>query len=330
MVTYVTNLVELIGLGLAIDYSLLVVHRFREELARRRAASTDAIVRTMATAGRAVVVSGLAVAVGLGLLLFMPVPLLRSMGVGGLLIPLASIAAALTLQPALLSLVGAPRRRRRASTSTRGFWARLARAIMRRPRRVPRASAPRSCSRLAAPARRPRPDARLVLRAPVGARGDARLRAAPRRRRRAARHADPGRRRRGRARAARVAPARGRRSTASSTRRLHDPEVLHRRERAAAAATSTPTGRYARVVVARRHEYGDDAEPAASCGRLRDDLVPRARFPAGARVYAGGAPAQGVDFLDRVLRRVPVARARRARAHVRSCCCARSARSSCR
>lgn len=105
MVTYVTNLVGLIGFALAVDYSLLIVFRYREELARGGTAD-DAIVRTMATAGRAVVVSGLAVALGLGLLLFVPVPLIRSLGIGGLLIPLASITAALSLQPALLSLLG--------------------------------------------------------------------------------------------------------------------------------------------------------------------------------------------------------------------------------
>ena len=105
MVAYVTNLVELIGLALAIDYSLLIVHRFREELGRGLAVP-DAVARTMATAGRSVVFSGLAVAAGLAVLLFMPVPFIRSMGVGGLLIPLVSIAAALTLQPVLLSLLG--------------------------------------------------------------------------------------------------------------------------------------------------------------------------------------------------------------------------------
>ncbi len=133
MVTYVTNLVELIGLGLAVDYSLLIVSRFREEIAGR-GTTDDAVVKTMATAGRAVVFSGLAVAIGLGLLVFMPVPLIRSMGIGGFLIPIASIVAALTLQPVLLSLFG-----RRFAQPTRvpdverGFWARLARAVMRRP-----------------------------------------------------------------------------------------------------------------------------------------------------------------------------------------------------
>src|SRR6266511_3965516 len=105
MATYVTNLVQLIGLGIAIDYSLLIVYRFREEL-EAGGSRDDAILRTMATAGRAVIFSGATVAIGLALLLFMPVPFMRSMGVGGFLIPLVSLAAAATLQPALLSFYG--------------------------------------------------------------------------------------------------------------------------------------------------------------------------------------------------------------------------------
>src|SRR5919198_1291352 len=138
MATYVTNLVQLIGLGIAIDYSLLIVYRFREELARN-GSKDDAIVRTMRTAGRAVVFSGATVAIGLALLLFMPSPFMRSMGIGGFLIPLVSIAAAVTLQPALLSLYGRRGVRRAAfvrrvrDSGRRGFWEGLAAAIMRRP-----------------------------------------------------------------------------------------------------------------------------------------------------------------------------------------------------
>src|SRR5438105_2682472 len=141
MATYVTNLVQLIGLGIAIDYSLLIVYRFREEL-DRTGNKDEAIVRTMATAGRAVIFSGVTVAIGLALLLFMPVPFMRSMGVGGFLIPLVSIAAAATLQPALLSVYGQRGTRRvqvaawlrrkhvnlphLAGTDVEhGFWARL-------------------------------------------------------------------------------------------------------------------------------------------------------------------------------------------------------------
>jgi putative drug exporter of the RND superfamily len=137
MATYVTNLVELIGLALAVDYSLLVVYRFREELERGDRVD-DAIVRTMTTAGPSVVFSGATVALGLALLVFIPVPFVRSLGIGGLLIPLVSIAAATTLLPALLSIYGRRgsarlhlTRRRRTS----GVWHRLARSIMRRPLR---------------------------------------------------------------------------------------------------------------------------------------------------------------------------------------------------
>src|SRR5262249_19430353 len=149
MATYVTNLVQLIGLGIAIDYSLLIVYRFREELARG-GSKDDAIVRTMATAGRAVLFSGATVAIGLALLLFMPVPFIRSMGVGGFLIPLVSIAAAATLQPALLSVYGRRGTKRvhvaewlrskgvplphlAGRDVEHGFWARLARWILHRP-----------------------------------------------------------------------------------------------------------------------------------------------------------------------------------------------------
>ena len=86
----------------------------------------------MATAGRAVAFSGGAVAIGLGLLLFVPVPFIRSMGIAGLLIPVVSVAAALTLQPALLSLLGAGSRPPRAAA--RSGAASAPAPIMRRPR----------------------------------------------------------------------------------------------------------------------------------------------------------------------------------------------------
>lgn len=102
--SYVTNLVGLVGLGIAVDYSLLIVHRYREEKASGLA-HEEAIVRTMETAGRAVAVSGIAVATGLALLLLLPLPFLRGFGVGGLLIPAVSVAAALTLLPVLLAVL---------------------------------------------------------------------------------------------------------------------------------------------------------------------------------------------------------------------------------
>jgi RND superfamily putative drug exporter len=141
MAEYVQNIVTLIGLAIAIDYSMLVVFRFREEL-RRRGDPHDALVETMKTAGHATVFSGITVAVGLGLLIFMPVPFMQSMGIGGVLVPLVSIGAAATLLPALLAVMGSKVNRfrvvprsvlERRSKGEGGMWARLAQSIMRRP-----------------------------------------------------------------------------------------------------------------------------------------------------------------------------------------------------
>ena len=108
-VTGVSQIVEfliaLIGLGVAIDYSLLVVSRWREE----RAAGRDnqaAVLEAMNHAGRAVVFSGLTVAIGLLSMIILPVPMLRSVGYGGVLVPLVSVAVAITLLPVILATIG--------------------------------------------------------------------------------------------------------------------------------------------------------------------------------------------------------------------------------
>ncbi len=101
----VQYLIALIGLGVSIDYALLVVVRWREELARG-AAHEQAIERAMATAGRAVVFSGTTVAIGLLALIALPLPFLRSVGYGGMLIPLVSVCVAVTLLPVVLAKLG--------------------------------------------------------------------------------------------------------------------------------------------------------------------------------------------------------------------------------
>ena len=98
-------LIALVGLGVAIDYSLLIIARWREERAHG-CDGDQAVVRAMQTAGRAVVFSGTTVAVGLLALVVLPVPFLRSVGYGGLLIPLVSVAVALTLLPVILAGIG--------------------------------------------------------------------------------------------------------------------------------------------------------------------------------------------------------------------------------
>ena len=98
-------LVALIGLGVAIDYSLLVVLRWREEH-RAGVGNEEAVMKAMQTAGRSVIFSGTTVAIGLLALLVIPVPFLRSVGYGGALIPLVTVAVAITLLPVLLATVG--------------------------------------------------------------------------------------------------------------------------------------------------------------------------------------------------------------------------------
>jgi RND superfamily putative drug exporter len=127
-------LVALIGLGVAIDYSLLLVVRWREER-DRGATGEEAIRRAMETSGAAVAFSGTTVAIGLLALVVVPVPFIRSIGFGGLLIPLVSVLASLTLLPVLLRRFGdrlAWPRRRREEQASRG-WTRWSRAVVRRP-----------------------------------------------------------------------------------------------------------------------------------------------------------------------------------------------------
>jgi RND superfamily putative drug exporter len=131
-------LIALIGLGVAIDYSLLVVTRWREE--RSRGISGEAAVqKAMGTAGNAVVFSGITVGIGLLALVALPIPFLRSMGYGGMLIPLVSVAVTTTLLPVVLSKLGArldwPHRR----TDARASRLRRARPLARGRRRASRA-----------------------------------------------------------------------------------------------------------------------------------------------------------------------------------------------
>jgi len=145
--TYVTNvsiivqfLIALVGLGLAIDYALLMIFRFRDELREGNDVET-ALVETMTHAGRSVIVSGSTVAIGLLAMVALPLPLIRSMGIGGMLIPAVSVLATLTLLPALLAVLGTrinnvrvmPRRFLDHGHGEDGGWGRWARLVLRRP-----------------------------------------------------------------------------------------------------------------------------------------------------------------------------------------------------
>jgi RND superfamily putative drug exporter len=145
--TYITNvsiivqfLIALVGLGVAIDYALLMIFRFRDELRDGEDVET-ALVETMTHAGRSVIVSGSTVAVGLLSLIVLPLPFIRSMGIGGMLIPAVSVIAAITLLPALLAVLGErinsvrvmPKRFVDRGHPEDGAWGRWARLVIRRP-----------------------------------------------------------------------------------------------------------------------------------------------------------------------------------------------------
>ncbi len=296
--SYATNVVELLGLGLAVDYSLLLLHRYREEV-RKDGARDDAVARTMASTGRTVLVSGTAVAIGLTTMALVPVPFIRTLGLAGLLVPVVSMLAAVTLQPALLSLCGPrafdglvlPGRRARR----REAWAALARAVMRRPVLVfaaatallVAASAPALLLRLSPGSLASLPastEAARGLAALTDAFGPGALTPTQI----AVDGGSVGAARRPQVRAA---------IDRLVERLFHDPEVY-------VVATGrdetyvSRDGRYARVVAVGRHEYGAPASRRL-VERVRTVHVPAARFPAPVRVLAGGAPPKGVDFLAR-------------------------------
>jgi RND superfamily putative drug exporter len=156
--TFALNVTTILGLGLAIDYALFIVSRFREELQQNDDVAT-AVSRTVATAGRTVAFSGLTVLIAFAGLLFFPQMFLRSMGLGGMAVVLLDMVLALTLLPAVLSILGrrvdagrmrggvlARRlpagltgmiaRRARSAGTERGGWARVARLVLRRPGEV--------------------------------------------------------------------------------------------------------------------------------------------------------------------------------------------------
>lgn len=147
VLTYITDvsiivqfLIALVGLGVAIDYALLMVFRFRDEL-RERDDVESALVETMTHAGRSVIVSGSTVALGLLSMVALPLPLIRSIGIAGMLIPAVSVLASLTLLPALLAVLGGrinsvrvmPKRLVDHGHPEDGSWGRWARFVLRRP-----------------------------------------------------------------------------------------------------------------------------------------------------------------------------------------------------
>jgi uncharacterized membrane protein YdfJ with MMPL/SSD domain len=314
MAIYVTNIVALIGLAIAVDYSMFVVFRFREELAHTE--DTHAALRTaMATAGRATLFSGGVVAIGLSLLVFMPLPFMRSMGVGGLLVPLVSIAASATLLPALLAVMGRgvnrwriiPRRvlERRSAKDVTGLWHRLATSIMRRPV-LWFVAAGGLMLALALPAlglALTGGDNRGVPLTTEATRGLHVLETAVGPGALAPHQLVVDTRRAGGARDPAVVAAE-RRFVAQLRR---DPEIIPETilapsvlspAQARQANLVDPDGRVLQIRAAGREDSGEPSSMEL-VERIRERYVPAAGFPRSAEVLLSGAPAFGVDFLDR-------------------------------
>ena len=294
MVLYVPNIVELIGLGLAIDYSLLMVHRYRRELGQ----SQDPIAQTMKTAGRTAVISGITVAFGLATLLLVPVPFVRSIGLACLILPIVSILAAITLQPILLSML--------AAAPTLGFkgvlefsFDRLTNLAIAKPRKVFVSTlialsilmsallwlqvTPSSLSAIPAHLESAQALTSVTDKVGVGVITPHEI------------VIDVG----SNSDSLDVATTR----FEFAKRLAANPEVF-----TVASGQKWPyidaSGRYLRIYVFGQHDLGSELTKQL-VQQLRDDYIPNAGFPTGTKIYLGGAPAQGVDLLDAIKSSLP-------------------------
>lgn len=309
MVLYIPNIIELIGLGLAIDYSLLIVHRFRREIMDHGDVHVDdAIVKTMETAGRTVILSGFIVSIGLATLLLVPVPFVRSLGAAGLVVPAVSVLAALTLQPALLSFLG-----RRGVTPTgfpglmarkdlmTGMLAKIAHFVIRRPISVLFFSlatlaiaassiiwlqvTPSSLTALPAELESARALSMVTDRVGPGIITPNEI------------VIDLGQRNQA------TTPTVKQARTLLAKEILKNPEVF-----IVATGEKAPyvdeSGRYLRMFVVGHHGLGTGASQEL-VHELRDTYIPNAGFPENTRIYLGGAPAQGSDLLKSIFESFP-------------------------
>jgi RND superfamily putative drug exporter len=295
MVLYVPNIVELIGLGLAIDYSLLTVYRYRQniDLGEQR------MVETMRTSGRTAVISGFTVAISLATLIFVPIPFVRSLGLACLVVPLVSVAAVATLQPILLSYLGKDSNDRFQGLIGHRFNF-LTNLAITKPKQTFSLTitaivlslsslgwlqvTPSSLS--AIPAQLESAQALNTVTSKVGLGvitpheividlGES-------------------------SRAEQNSEARF--QLAASIAK--NPEVF-----TVASGEKWPyvdaTGQFMRLYVFGQHELGA-AQTVELVKALRNQYIPNAGFPAGSRIYLGGAPAQGVDLLDGLRKSFPV------------------------
>ena len=295
IVLYVPNIVELIGLGLAIDYSLLMVHRYRQN----SHLGVDRLQKTMQTAGRTAVISGLTVAMGLATLILVPIPFVRSLGLACLVVPLVSITAAVTLQPILLSHLG--------HDSPSGFkgvlgkeFLSLSNFAIAKPKRTFVLTlttillslssllwlqvTPSSLS--AIPANLESAEALNSVTSKVGV---------------------------GVITPHEIVIDLGSNGSAShfSEARFEFAGTIADNPEVFTVASGEkwpyvdPTGRFIRIYVFGQHDLGAP-QTVELVGQLRSTYIPNSGFPANSRIYLGGAPAQGVDLLDSLGKAFPI------------------------
>ena len=295
MVLYVPNIVELIGLGLAIDYSLLMVSRYRREID----VSSDPLAATMKTAGRTAVISGATVALGLSTLLLVPVPFIRSLGLACLVIPLVSIAAAVSLQPILLDAF--------ARSGNKGFkgvlhlsFDRFTEVAITYPRKVCALSlaviallmsalmwfhvTPSSLS--AIPAHLESAQALNTVTSKVGV---------------------------GVITPSEIVIDLGTNTTAKelAEERFEFVKAIAADKEVFTVANGEKwpyvdqSGRYLRIYIFGNHDLGS-TETRKLVSDLRNVYIPQSGFPEGTKFYLGGAPAQGIDLLDAISNSLPL------------------------
>jgi putative drug exporter of the RND superfamily len=294
LVLYTPNVVVLVGLGLAVDYTLLWLRRVRDE---RRAGARDP-VNAAAPTRRTLVVAAVVATTGLATMLAVPIPFLRSLGVAGLVVPVCALAATMTLAPALSSF--APATHVGAHRRAGAFWPRWSRGVVTRPGLVlagslvvlallsaPLAGLSLSAGSLTAvPAGLPSTQALSLIESHVGVGVVAPVQIVLNAR--GASVSDPA------IRAARNALA---------------ARVLGLRDVAVVAEGEKPpyvdaTGRYERIIVVTQQDF---ASPATST--LVDEIraaVTASHFPSNVHVSVGGAPAQARDFVTRVDTSLPL------------------------
>ena len=310
MVLYIPSVVELIGFGLAVDYSLLILHRYRSERALDPTLKQgDLIAKVMQTAGRTVLISSLTITLALSTLLLIPVPFIRSLGMGGVLVPIASVLATFTLIPALLALFGDQLSKTykfagllQAAAAPSSFITRFAALINRAPKRIffvtlsllvafalPIISlqvTPSSLTALPAELESAKAISYIATHAgegvitPIVIMGEIKSAALD----------------------AELAINQSRLALATTLSQLPDVLSVAQGDQAPYISKS---GKYFRIFVFSKSSLGTD-QTRELVMQIRNKYLPQSELSKYANFYVGGAPAQGVDLIIQILKYLPL------------------------